>query len=213
MTTMTDNNGNLVPIQYVSKYDRLRDRVCRRILKRFQDERERLEKTMKECLADIEELRNAKTPTTYKTKDGVERVRGERGNFQAQSFDGKIMIEIRQQYNIILDERVQQARQLMLDYVNGVLAKVSGADTTVLRRLVESAFRANSRGFLPVTKIFELMRMEVKDERWNQAREILNAAIKPQKGKQYLNCSTRKSTQGEFESIKLDLADCWPEEA
>ena len=200
MKTMTDATGAEVPVKYVSKFDRERDAVCRRIEKRFREERDRLKRLMVDSLEDINALM------------GMKEKRGVKGNFQTQSFDGLIQVAIRQQYNILLDERVAQARELMLDYVNHVLDKVNGVDTTILRKLVESAFRANSKGFLPVSKIFELMRMEVKDERWNEARGILQEAIKPQKGKRYLSCETRRTTQGEFAAIRLDLADYWPED-
>ena len=212
MKTMIDPNGYEIPVNRINAYDRKRDAVCRRIEKRFREERERLKRLMADSLADIAELRQFTVQKKYTTKDGKTKIRGERGNFQTSSFDGLIQIEIRQQYNILLDSRVQQARELMLGYVNNVLNRVSGADTTVLRKLVESAFRANSKGFLPVSKIFELMRMEVKDAHWNEARDVLQDALQPTKGKRYLTCSTRKSTQGDFAAIRLDLADCWPEE-
>ena len=110
-----------------------------------------------------------------------------------------------------LDERVARARELMLECVIGILDKVNGTDVTLIRQLIEQAFRANKQGILPTTKIFALMRMEVKDERWNKAREILQDAIKPVRGKRYLVCSVRKTTQGEFKPIYLNLNDCWPE--
>lgn len=52
--------------------------------------------------------------------------------------------------------------------------------------------------------------MEVPNDKWREAKQILQDAIKPQKGKQYLACETRKSTRGEFKAIRLDIADCWP---
>lgn len=198
-TVMIDANGASVPLKYVSKFDRERDRIARRVLGRFQKARKALEAVVAESVSDIDELMHLKDKL------------GERGNFQLTSFDGLIEIQVRQQYNILLDERVAKARELMLEYVNGVLDSVKNVDTTVLRRLIESAFRANRQGLLPTSKIFELMRMEVKDRRWNEARDILQEAIKPQRGKRYLICSTRKSTQGDFRPIALNLNDCWPE--
>ena len=197
--TMTDANGAKVPIKYVSKFDRERDRVARRILARFENARRALETVVEESVADLDGLMQLKQKL------------GEKGNFQLRSFDGLIQVQIRQQYNIILDERVAKARELMLAYVNGVLDAVKNVDTTVLRRLIESAFRANRQGVLPTTKIFDLMRMEVKDARWNEAREILQDAIRPQRGKRYLTCETRRTTQGDFAPISLNLNDCWPE--
>lgn len=199
--TMTDANGNVVPVRYVSAYDRARDRVARRALARFTKGRETLRRIVAETLADM---------------DGLMRLRerlGDKGNFQLSSFDGLIQVSIDQQYNIVLDERVAQARQLMLDYANGVLDQVRGADTTVLRKLIEAAFRANRQGVLPTSKIFELMRMEVGDARWNEARAILQDAIRPQRGRRYLTCRTRPSTQSDFRPVSLNLNDCWPEAA
>ena len=197
--TMRDANGNDVPVKYVSAYDRERDRVARRIHARFLAGRKYLEKLLAESVRDLEEL-----------KGGKEKL-GVKGNFQTTSFDSLIQVAIRQQYNIRLDERVIRARELMLEYVNGVLNKVEGADITAVKLLVEEAFKANSQGFLSVGKVLSLMRMEVKDENWRAAKEILQSALNPVKGKQYLRCEVRSSTQGEYRAIKLDLADCWPE--
>jgi hypothetical protein len=54
--------------------------------------------------------------------------------------------------------------------------------------------------------------MEVNSDKWREAKMILQDALKPEKGKQYLQVETRKSTQGEFRAIRLDIADCWPKE-
>ena len=196
--TMRDSNGNDIPIKYVSKYDKARDRVTRRILARFLKARKDLEKIVADCIVDLDELKG--------TKDKL----GSKGNFSAQSFDGLISVEIRQQYNIRLDERVARAREMMLAYVDGILAKVGGNDAQALRLIVQEAFRANSDGILPTGKILSLMRMEIDNDKWREAKLILQDAIKPQKGKRYLVCERRSSTQGDFEAVRLDIADCWP---
>lgn len=196
--TMRDSNGNDVPVKYVSKYDKARDRVTRRILARFLKARKELEKIVADCIVDLDELRG--------TKDKL----GSKGNFSAQSFDGLISVEIRQQYNIRLDERVARAREMMLAYVDGILEKVGGNDAQALRLIVQEAFRANSDGILPTGKILSLMRMEIDNGTWREAKLILQDAIKPQKGKRYLKCNRRASIQDDFRSIRLDISDCWP---
>lgn len=196
--TMRDSNGNDVPVKYVSKYDKARDRVTRRILARFLKARKELEKIVADCIVDLDELRG--------TKDKL----GSKGNFSAQSFDGLISVEIRQQYNIRLDERVARAREMMLAYVDGILEKVGGNDAQALRLIVQEAFRANSDGILPTGKILSLMRMEIDNGTWREAKLILQDAIKPQKGKRYLKRNRRASIQDDFRSIRLDISDCWP---
>lgn len=196
--TMTDSLGNEVPAKYVGAYDKARDRTARRILARFRKARADLERVVRESVADLEAL-----------KGGKERV-GAKGNFSAQSFDGLVSVSIRQQYSIRLDERVVRARELMLEYVNGVLDRVSGVDVSALRLLVEAAFRANAQGYLSTGKVFSLMRMEVASETWREAKAILQEALQPVRGKQYLACEVRESTQDDFRAIRLDIADCWP---
>ena len=197
--TMRDSNGNEVPIKYVSAYDKARDRVTRRVLARFEKARAALEKVVAESIADLDELKG--------TKDKL----GAKGNFQAVSFDGLIQVSIRQRYDIRLDERVAKAREMMLGYVDGILRKVGGSDAQALRLIVQEAFRANDEGILPTGKIMSLMRMEIDNADWRAAKEILQDAIRPQKGKRYLRCERRRSTQDHFRAVKHDIAYCWPE--
>ena len=194
----TDINGDQVPAKYVSKFDKARDAVSRRILKRFNAGRKALEQIVRESIEDLDGL--------MKLKESV----GAKGNFQTSSFDGLIQVSIDQQYNIQLDERVARARELMLEYVNSELSRLD-KDTTFLRKLVEDSFRANAKGYLPISSILKLTRYEVKDARWNEARGILQDAMKPVPGKRYLNCRVRNTPQQDFKTIRLDLADCWPE--
>ena len=198
ITTMTDSMGNEIPLKYVSAYDKARDKATRRILTKFEKARSMLETVVAESIRELDDL--------SKLKDSL----GEKGNFSARSFDGLIQVSIRQQYNIRLDERVIHARELMMEYVNSVLDRVDGVDVSALRLLVTEAFKVNSQGFLSAGRVLSLMRMEVNNDKWREAKMILQAALKPEKGKQYLICEKRKTTQGDFKAIRLDIADCWP---
>ena len=201
ITTMRDSNGNDIPLKYVSKYDKAKDKAVRKVLARFLRARELLEGVVAETIAELEALAD--------TKEKL----GAKGNFSARSFDGLIQVSIRQQYNIFLDERVVKARELMLGYVEKVLAKVGGNDAQALRLIVAEAFKANAQGFLSTGKIMSLLRMEIDNADWREAKRILQDSIKPQKGKRYLVCERRASTQADFEAVRLDIADCWPDAA
>ena len=201
VTTMRDSNGDDIPLKYVGSYDKARDRAVRRVLARFLKAREMLERVVAESIADLQSL--------AATKESV----GAKGNFSARSFDGLVQCAIRQQYNIYLDERVVRARELMLGYVEGVIGKVGGNDGAALRLIIAEAFKANAQGFLSTGKVMSLLRMEIDNADWREAKRILQEAIKPQKGKRYLVCERRGSTQGEFSAIRLDIADCWPDES
>jgi len=201
VTTMRDSNGNDIPLKYVSKYDKAKDKAVRRILARFLRARELLEGVVSETIAELDVLAG--------TKDKL----GVKGNFSARSFDGLVQVSIRQQYNVLLDERVVHARDLMLGYIEKVLSRVGGNDAAALRLIVAEAFKANAQGFLSTGKVMSLLRMEINNDDWREAKRILQEAIKPQKGKRYLVCERRPTTQHDFAAIRLDIADCWPGES
>ena len=108
--------------------------------------------------------------------------------------------------------KYDKARELMLGYVDGVLERVGGYDAQALRLIVAEAFRANAQGFLSTGKVLALLRMEIDNDDWREAKRILQESIKPQKGKRYLYCERRPTTQVDFAPIRLDIADCWPED-
>ena len=172
---MTDSTGAQIPVKYVSAYDKARDRVTRRIHARFEKARGLLEAVVSESITDLDEL--------AKLKESL----GTKGNFSARSFDGLIQVSIRQQYNIRLDERVIRARELMMEYIGGVLDRAQGVDVSALRLLIAEAFKANSQGYLSTGRVLALMRMEVNDAKWREAKMILQEALKPEKGKQILS--------------------------
>ena len=91
--------------------------------------------------------------------------------------------------------------------LSAALMRVEG-----VRLLVEAAFKANSQGYLSTGKVLALLRMEVDSAKWREAKLILQAALKPERGKQYLVCEVRESTQTDWRPIRLDIADCWPTE-
>lgn len=198
MTTMRDSMGQDIPIKYINKYDRARDKYTRRILARFRRIRSLMEQAVVDTLSDIEAIQEAR-----ETEPSA------KGNFQCQSFDGLIQVAIDQSYNIRLDDRVREARDMMLDYARSLCAK-AGSDASALFELVEEAFAANRSGGLAVGRVLSLCRRNITAPAWLRARKLLLDSIQTDLGKAYLRVSTRHSTQHDFKMLRLDIADCWP---
>lgn len=136
--TMVDASGNIVPMQYVDKYDKARDRAVLRILTRWQKVRALLEKTMADTLREVEQLRDLRTKET-----GVEPA--DRGNYRVSSFDGNTAVELRQTYRIYLDDRVTEARRIMLEWAAGLTDDIENIEKRdFMMQLVEEAFSANT---------------------------------------------------------------------
>lgn len=195
---MIDAMGNSVPVNYVKKEDKLRDRNVRRILARFQKERAALEKLVADCIADLDEI--------VKTRGAI----AEKGNISVRSFDSLIEVNVRQQYTISLNESVCRAREMMISYVGKIIEQL-GNKAYPVQKIVEAAFKTDAKGFLSRSKITELLALDIRDPEWVAAADILREAMTREKGKRYLSCKVRKSTQHDFTPILLDIAACWPE--
>ena len=53
VATMRDSNGNDIPLKYVSKYDKAKDKAVRKILARFVKARHALESVVAETVAEL----------------------------------------------------------------------------------------------------------------------------------------------------------------
>ena len=195
-----DGRGQEVPAGYVSAYDKARDRAVRHVAASAQKLRAQMEAFMADAVKTMGELA------------GVKDELGKRGNFSARSFDALLQVSIRQQWHIRLDERVAKARELMLDYANRELEK-AGDGAFLMKQMIEAAFKVDRMGFLPRSEVAKLLSYKVSDAGWNQGAEILRQAQTTERGKRYLTVETRESLQRDFAPIRLDIADCWPDDA
>ena len=194
-----DGRGQTVPASYVSKYDKARDKAVRHVVTGAKKLRAQMEAFMADAVATMNGLA------------GLKEDLGTRGNFSARSFDALIQVSIRQQWHIKFDERVAKARELMLDYANRELQK-AGDGAFLLKQMIEAAFKVDRLGFLPRSEVSKLLSYKVDDANWNAGADILRQAQTTEKGKQYLTIETRSSLQRDFEAIRLDIADCWPDQ-
>lgn len=199
--TMVDATGAAIPIKYVSKFDRDRDALARRIEKRWTKARKDLERVLADSLADLRRFCQAN-----------DIARNAQGNLQLSSFDSLIQISVEQSYQIILDTRVATAREKMIGFARRALGKAAGTSNgEALLAIIEQAFSANRAGILPYAKILALLRITIDDPDWIAAKKLLSESILPQRGKAYLRVAKRPSTQAKWQNLQLNVADCWPE--
>ena len=197
--TWIDGRVQVVPGMYVRAYDKARDRAVRRVLAGALKLRAQMESFMADAVKTMNGL--------AETKESL----GKRGNYSARSFDAMIEVTIRQQYNVRLDGRAQKARELMLDYAQRELER-AGKGAFLLQQMIDAAFKPDRNGFLPRTEINKLLSYNVEDEQWNEGARLLREALTTEAGKRYLNIARRSSLQEDFKQVRLDIADCWPEE-
>jgi len=200
-----DNLGREVPASYVPRYDKLRDRAVRKVHAAWVKQRQALEQCLAMSVKELNAVLKARSKDTKMTL-------AEKGNFQVSSFDGSIVVSMEQNYRILLDDRVKEAQAIMEAYADKLISKIEGLDAQALAILIRGAFSAQAGGTLSTAKVMQLCRMDIPAADWQRARQLLYASMQPIKGKQYLRVGMRASIQHKYEYLRLDIADCWPEE-
>ena len=201
-TTMTDAQGQTVPVAYVKPYDRERDRVARRILKRWQDERDRLARLKAETLADIAKLQ------TFGRDKCDQQLGGSKGNVQFSSFDGTIRVRLDARTMVEFDDRFRQAQELILSYADQLVGATGEHD---IATIIRAALTPNSGGMLARSRVIGLLRLNIKADKWMRAMELLRECQLVKSGKTYIYVETR-SGDGEWNMIPLDVAAIDPAE-
>ena len=197
---MVDASGIEVPAAYVPKYDKLRDREVRKLVRIFEDERKRLEGVMRTALETVEKIKEARG-------EGV----AERGNFQVCSFDGLARVEIVTRYGILLDDRALEAKRMMVEYVMAGLADVKDHNhRQAVLQVITDTFTPARNGCLRANMVVRLLNYKIMAKEWQAACAVLREAMTTSRSKSYINVATRRTHQDEWRTIRLDLADCWP---
>jgi hypothetical protein len=197
---MVDAQGQQVPVRYVTRYDRERDRLVRGIATDWrkanavvQEVYERTEATLRK----LEDLAAEGRP---------ERKLGRRGNFQASSFDGLIQAARSARYELRFDERLRTAQEI----IEGIIEEKSEGVDADLAELVRGIFRPTSDGLLSQARVMGLFRLRIKHPRWAEAMDLIRASIESRRGKNLLSVRVKANRDAEWESIPLDIAAVAP---
>ena len=192
-----DALGQEVPETYVKGYDRLRDKIARRIAKRFADERGRLERCYRETMADIEDLERAAGKES-KPLGGL------KGNLQFCSFDGLIQIYRSARYDLQFDERLQVARDMIYKFID---EKANGVDEDIAV-VIRGIFQPTSEGMLSTSRVMGLFRYKIKASAWLQAMDLIRESIATRRGKTLIGVNVKANREAEWTPILLDIAKC-----
>lgn len=191
---MTNSSGHLVPVETVSPIDKHRDEFVREIVAKARELNEAIARFKTGTMADIGafiELSGEK----YGAKVG-----GKKGNVSLTTFDGQYKVQRAIAEHIVFDERIQVAKELIDECIHR-WASGSGAE---IRSLVEYAFQVDKQGNINTSRIFGLMRLDIKDAQWQSAMTALKDSIQIAGSKSYLRIYERVGE--DYRPIPLDIA-------
>lgn len=204
--TMTDVFGRQIPLSYVPHYDRENDRLVRRIHERHTKARKMLEATMREDLKDLEAIRALRV-SEKKQAEGV------KGNLSSRCFDGTVEVRLVCRHDVAPDDRLNAAREKMETWVRAQMEGASKKMAAVVFPLIQEAFRPSATGRLSMYRVASLLRVEINDPQWQEARQLMIDSLGCRIGRNCLQVLERNGNSGKYEFITLDINDCWPEGA
>jgi hypothetical protein len=179
----------------VKEIDRLRDQTVRNIAKEAID--------MKGGLMDFKNrIRDAvltfveKSAGEYGVKWG-----GKKGNISLASYDGQYKLVIAMNDNLVFDERLQVAREI----IGKCLEKWSKGARDEIRLLVNDAFQVDKTGKISTARVLGLRRLDIQDQDWKKAMTAITDSVQITGTKQYLRIYERDAN-GEYQMIPLDVA-------
>lgn len=194
---MIDAQGQAVPLSYVKPYDRERDRVATRILKRWEAEHARLARLKADTLADIAKLQEF-------GRDKCEvKIGGDKGNVQFSSFDGLTRVRLDARTMVEFDDRFNQAQKLILEYADDLAGATGERDIVTI---IRAALTPSAGGMLARSRVIGLLRLNIKAGKWIQAMDLLRDCQFVKSGKTYIYVEARTSINDEWAMIPLDVA-------
>lgn len=193
---MQNSVGHLVPVSLVAPIDKQRDELVRELIKKAINIKEVLAAFKKQSFGDIAAFVDL-SMEQYQAKLG-----GKKGNVTLFSFDGKYKVQFAVSEKIQFDERLQAAKSL----IDECIKDWSQGSSPEIQVLVQDAFKTDSEGNLNHARILGLRRLDIKDERWNNAMKAIGESVQVVGSKQYVRFYERSGDTDQYDAISLDMA-------
>lgn len=194
-----DSRGSAVPPKYVSALDRRRDAVVERIHKIGAKLEAAMLKAKREVLSELDDYL-----AFLEKETGTERTG--KGNLTLTNFSGNLQIEKRMDDVTDFDERLQSAKTL----IDECLEEWSEGSREEIAVVVREAFNLDKKGRVNQHMILRLLRLSIKDARWNQAMDLIRESIQVLGTRQYLLLNRRgknaETGSEQWERVNLNFS-------
>lgn len=188
--------GDLIPENRIKAIDLARDELTMEIVQKARDLSAKLAALKAEIYGDIEAFAQM-SAEQYGVNLG-----GKKGNLSLLSFDGRYKVLRANADNIVFDERLQAAK----DLIDQCLREWStGADPALLV-IINDAFRTDRNGELRTASILSLRRHNIEDPRWIKAMDAISDALQVTGTKSYIRVYERINDSDKYRQIPLDIA-------
>lgn len=189
-------DGSLVHKKLVSQIDHDRDDLVKKLIDGAREVQDPMKKFKQSAMTLVQEFIEH-SAANYDAKMG-----GKKGNVTLYSFDGRLKVVRSFAENIYFDERLQAAKALVDECIH-LWAKGSRAEIKVL---VQDAFQTDKQGNISTSRILGLKRLDIKDEKWQNAMKAISDSMQVSGTKSYIRFYERVGDSEEYTPIPLDIA-------
>lgn len=189
-------NGTLVPIEHVKPQHKLEDETVRKIMGFARDLSAQIARFRGHTFEDLSAL-DVLLEQEYGAKRG-----GRKGNRTYQTIDGLMKVQVQVADQIDFGPELQVAKELIDECINEWAAD----SRTEIRAIVTRAFNTDKAGKINKAELFMLLRLDISDERWQQAMQAIRDAIRVTGSKVYFRFYERDEPTGRWRAVTIDLA-------
>jgi len=200
---MINAQGHLVPTALVSDHDKLKNELVTNIAYEALALSQQLVNLKRRTLADIQAFVEL-SAERYNASMG-----GKKGNLSLLSFDGNTKVQIAISDHLVFDEKLQIAKVLIDECINEWMSKSNGTDDSHvnIKALVQHAFQVDREGQVNRARILSLKKIDIKDEKWQDAMRAIADSMTVIGSTQYLRIYQRKEPGARFKQVSLDIAN------
>jgi hypothetical protein len=188
--------GNRVPEKFINGRLLLEHQTVLTLIQKAQRMRVAMEVCKAEAFADVTAFQDALSANYNVTR------KGSRGGVTLTSFDGLMKIEKSTADTMTFGPELEVAK----DLIDQCIAEWVKDANDNLRVLVNDAFRVGATGKISVDRVIGLRRLEIPDDRWRQAMNIISDALRAQSSRTYIRFYTRENLDAKWVQIVLDMS-------
>lgn len=193
---MTNSKGGLDPAGSVKAQYKLEDQTVRKCIQHARELSAQVSRFAGHTAGDLGAL-----DQLLAEKYGVT-IGGKKGNRTYQTYDALLKITVQVADQITFGPELQVAKSL----IDACLTEWSADSRPEIQSIVTRAFNTDREGQVNRSDVFMLLRLEIQDERWQNAMEAIRDAIRVTGTKEYVRFYERADLTSPWRAITIDLA-------
>lgn len=193
---MVNAKGHLIPVDAVKEIDKIRDELVKKLVSVAKELNQTMRDTKEKLFGEFEDF-IALSASEYDTKIG-----GEKGNTSLLSFDGKYKVQLAVSDNLVFDERLQVAKQL----IDQCLHEWTADSNDNIKAIINNAFQVDKEGKINTRRVLGLRSLQIHDAQWLKAMDAISDATQVVSSKEYIRVYERDD-EGKYQQISLDFSN------